>query len=365
MDLWKKIARVTLVAGAALWMYKDASTLPAFSVQTSAGVTALSETEQITEPESESESETATESESESESQSETASESESEPESQSESASESESEPESQSETTSESASESESELASASESWVNLCKELNSSISEYEGTWSVYVKDLEDGGSLTINEQAQSSASLIKLYIAGAVLNEIQAQNLERTDTIDQLLTEMITVSDNEAANELVRYLSDTHDHQDGLQKVNEFIDSYGFTDTHQYNGLDDSSLWYYPDHINVTSVTDCGRLLEEIYEGDFISHLISRELEGYLLNQEVTWKIPAGIPSEIKTANKTGETDNTQNDVSMVFTPYGDYIICIMATDLTDEDTAIEHIRTLSGTVYDYFTEMEAAE
>lgn len=245
---------------------------------------------------------------------------------------------------------------------SFKNLKKDLNEMIETYEGSWSIYVKDLKSGISLTINDQPQDSASLIKLYIAGAVLEKIQHQELEETETIDLLLSDMISLSDNEAANELVRYLSDSHEHQDGMEKVNEFIEEHDFTDTWQYNGLEDSNLWY-GDEVNVTSVKDCGRFLEEIYDGDMVSHLASRQLEGYLLDQEITWKIPAGIPSEIKTANKTGEKDNTQNDASIVYTPYRDYIICVMATNLTDEDTAVENIRAVSAKVYGFFQEADA--
>ena len=245
---------------------------------------------------------------------------------------------------------------------SFKNLKKDLNEMIDTYEGSWSIYVKDLKSGISLTINDQPQDSASLIKLYIAGAVLEKIQHQELEETETIDLLLSDMISLSDNEAANELVRYLSDSHEHRDGMEKVNEFIEEHDFTDTWQYNGLEDSNLWY-GDEVNVTSVKDCGRFLEEIYDGDMVSHLASRQLEGYLLDQEITWKIPAGIPSEIKTANKTGEKDNTQNDASIVYTPYRDYIICVMATNLTDEDTAVENIRAVSAKVYGFFQEADA--
>ena len=245
---------------------------------------------------------------------------------------------------------------------SFKNLKKDLNEMIDTYEGSWSIYVKDLKSGISLTINDQPQDSASLIKLYIAGAVLEKIQHQELEETETIDLLLSDMISLSDNEAANELVRYLSDSHEHQDGMEKVNEFSEEHDFTDTWQYNGLEDSNLWY-GDEVNITSVKDCGRFLEEIYDGDMVSHLASRQLEGYLLDQEITWKIPAGIPSEIKTANKTGEKDNTQNDASIVYTPYRDYIICVMATNLTDEDTAVENIRAVSAKVYGFFQEADA--
>lgn len=229
---------------------------------------------------------------------------------------------------------------------------------IGEYEGDWSIYIKDLKTQLSLTINDRPQDSASLIKLYIAGAVLEAVQQEELEMTENLEQLLRDMISLSDNEAANELVRYLDEDHNHRSGVDKVNEFIVNHNYTDTHQYNGLEDPALWY-TDTANVTSASDCGRLLEEIYNGDFINHLSSRQLEGYLLDQDITWKIPYGIPSEVVTANKTGEKDNTQNDTAIVYTPYRDYILCVMGTNLTDEDRAIEHIRSISSTVYEFFT------
>ena len=69
---------------------------------------------------------------------------------------------------------------------SFKNLKKDLNEMIDTYEGSWSIYVKDLKSGISLTINDRPQDSASLIKLYIAGAVLEKIQSQELEETDTV-----------------------------------------------------------------------------------------------------------------------------------------------------------------------------------
>ena len=38
--------------------------------------------------------------------------------------------------------------------------------------------------------------------------------------------------------------------------------------------------------------------------------------------LSNQENTWKIPQGLPDGIKSANKTGETDQDQHDIAIVY-------------------------------------------
>ena len=209
---------------------------------------------------------------------------------------------------------------------SWKELKTELTRRINSYSSKWSVYLKDLTTGNVISINERAQESASLIKLYVMGAVMQEIQNGNLEMNDTTKHLLDEMITVSDNSATNELVRYLNKDHDHKKGMKKVNAFIKAQGFEYTHEYNGLEDTSLWYDADTKNTTSAKDCGRLLERIYRGEFISHLASRQMEELLLNQQVTYKIPSTIPSESRVANKTGETSDCENDAAIVYTPKG---------------------------------------
>ena len=36
----------------------------------------------------------------------------------------------------------------------------------------------------------------------------------------------------------------------------------------------------------------------------------------------NGVITWKIPQGLPDGIKSANKTGETDQDQHDIAIVY-------------------------------------------
>lgn len=115
---------------------------------------------------------------------------------------------------------------------------------------------------------------------------MEQIHNGTLEETETIDRLLHEMITVSDNEAANELVRCLSEKHDHKDGLSFLNNFAKRQGFSDTRQVNGLEDSSLRHNPSDINRTSARDCGELLSRIYDGTLVSHMASRKMEDLLL-------------------------------------------------------------------------------
>ena len=215
----------------------------------------------------------------------------------------------------------------------WQELQKRITSMLSDYQGDWSVYLKDLKNGNTMEINEHAMQSASLIKLYIAGATLELIENGDLTETDTITHALHEMITVSDNESSNVLVRsFCDESGDFQTGLAKVNDFIQRMGFTNTIQVNGIADPSLWVSDGRINETSAADCGRLLEMIYNRELVSHYASYRFENLLNNQEVNYKIPAGLPEGTPISHKTGEVDDTENDTAIIYTPYGDYIFCI---------------------------------
>lgn len=240
----------------------------------------------------------------------------------------------------------------------WLN--QQITSRLEEYEGDWSVYIKDLTEGGTLEINEHNMESASLIKLYIAGAIYEQIEAETIVPDDTMNNALNDMIVYSDNESSNVLVRYLCDeSGDFQTGLAVVNDFIQRHGFTNTVQVNGIADPSLWVSDGRVNETSTADCGRLLEMIYDRELVSHFASFRFEVLLNRQEVNYKIPAALPEGTHISHKTGEVDDTENDAAIIYTPLGDYIFCIMSTDLTDTGAAVDHIHEITRLVYDYFT------
>ena len=220
--------------------------------------------------------------------------------------------------------------------------------------------MKDLSNEKTMEINEHAMESASLIKLFIAGTTYELIEKGELTETDTISHALHEMITVSDNESSNVLVRsFCDESGDFQTGLDKVNDFIQRMGFTNTAQVNGIADPSLWVADGRINETSTADCGRLLEMIYDRELVSHFASFRFENLLNNQEVNYKIPAALPSGTHISHKTGEVDDTENDAAIIYTPFGDYIFCIMSTNLYDTGSAVDHIHEITSLVYNWFT------
>lgn len=248
----------------------------------------------------------------------------------------------------------------AGGEEGMTDLKGELESFLAGCEGDWSVYVRNLADETYLEINSHAVKAASLIKLYIMGAVLEQIEAGTLQEDEQIRQLLRDMITVSDNESSNELVRRLSpDGTSHEEGMKVVNAFAQEGGYYDTSQGRDLRDYRE-VPAEGENYTSVRDCGLLLERVYSGTCVSAQASARMLELLKQQTRTWKIPAGVPEGVVTANKTGELSDTENDAAIVYGPGGDYILCVTSTGLADAGTAQQNIVTISGMVYAYLNQ-----
>ena len=105
-----------------------------------------------------------------------------------------------------------------------------------------------------------------------------------------------------------------------------------------------------------LHPASAKDCGILLEHIYNGTCVSSNYSKEMRKLLLAQTRRWKIPSGIPSGIKVANKTGETSSVEHDMAIVYGKKKDYIICVFS-NTGSEDYALPRIRNISRTVYNY--------
>lgn len=162
--------------------------------------------------------------------------------------------------------------------------------------GTWSVYVCDLVNNTEGAIQDARMQAASLIKLYIMGAVYenyDSIIAQYGQ--SSVDSNLYSMITVSDNDAANTLVSYLGGG-DSSAGMTVVNDFCSEKGYSSTHMGRLLLASNQ--YDD--NYTSVSDCGHFLKEVYEGSKESDAHAQAEFDLLAAQTRRNKIPAQMPA-----------------------------------------------------------------
>lgn len=243
------------------------------------------------------------------------------------------------------------------------NLLNQVQSLLPTDNGTWSVYVCNLLKDSDGTINDTPMQAASLIKLYIMGAVYENYgtiaQSHNSEE---IDSNISAMISVSDNDAANTLVNWLGNGNDAA-GMAKVNNFCQEHGFTST-QMNRL---LLAGKENGDNYTSVKDCGTFLKQIYQvinGTLSSSTLANADAMYfqLKTQQRKNKIPAQLPEGVGTANKTGELDTVENDAAIIYdTAKGiDLVVCFMSQDLTDTGAAQSTIAADARAIYGYYNE-----
>lgn len=235
------------------------------------------------------------------------------------------------------------------------SLENQLRSLVGGYSGTWSVYVKDLKTGGVININERSMYPASTIKAFVMAATFDRISRGKLSYNATIRSLMTDMITVSDNESYNALVRY-NGSGNFLSGASEINNYLSKNGYSYTSCRHTLHPSSSPSTGYGSNTTSAKDCGVLLERIYRGECVSAAWSQEMMNLLCRQTRRWKIPSGIPAGVKVGNKTGETSSVQNDMAVVFGPKTDYVLCVFSA-VGNEYYSNTRIREISRRVYQF--------
>lgn len=233
-------------------------------------------------------------------------------------------------------------------------LAKLLRNKLSKKSGEWSLYLYRTDTGEAVGLNAQIPMvSASLIKLYVAGCYLEKVEKKEVK--DNYQKQLFSMISASDNSATNTLIDVL--------GMDDINDFIMEHGY-----WAGRLNRKMLEQNGTENYTSSQDCGRVLRQVYEGTYVSKEASERLMEALLAQisRNREKIPAGVPSNVKTANKTGElfikdkkgvSIAIQNDAAVIFAPGQPYILTVMsAVPSGGEGQLHKEIAELSKEVYE---------
>lgn len=231
-------------------------------------------------------------------------------------------------------------------------LRSQINTSIGSYSGTWSVYVKNLNTGYSISINNRPVYAASEIKLYAMAAAYQQI-ADGVISEDDVYNTLSQMVANSSNEAFNSIVWTI--------GKYYISDWCIRNGYNDTIQCHGVYPA---YNADGLatsngyNLTTVEDMGRLLESIYRGECISAEYSKKMLNMLFNQHYRSKIPAGVPQNVRVANKTGETDDVSHDAAIVYSDNADYILTVMVDAPGAAWACSDSVVELSKIIYEYF-------
>lgn len=241
------------------------------------------------------------------------------------------------------------------------SILQEMVSEEQEKGNCMSVSVEKVDTGTQITVpddsvqgtsfEQEKMKAASLIKLYIAGSVYENMELMKEQETyiGETENLLSSMLCVSDNDAANTLTKRLGSDNAVK-GMAVVNAYCQKHGFSDTSMGRRM----LDFNSQQENYTSASDCTKFLEMIFHNKLEG---AQDILTYLKQQERVEKLPAGVPQGIVTANKTGELSDVENDAAIVYANGGTYIVTVMMGDLEDTAAARQTIVEISRMVYEY--------
>lgn len=234
-----------------------------------------------------------------------------------------------------------------------VNNRDDLTKQIKEYvnnkasNGKWAVYVRNLKTHKTYQVNSSSEmTSASVIKLFIAGATYEQIDNGTFTEASVSNDLKI-MIENSDNDAANRLINKV--------GMSNINNYISN------NSYNSTKLNRLMLAGGKENVVSAKDVGKFLEKVYDKRVVNSNYSDTLLGYLKNQNTKYKIPAGLGCDNCSASKSGELPNkgVANDAAIVYSSGGDYIIVVLSeVGSGNYSSANKDVTEISRIVYNYF-------
>ncbi len=229
-----------------------------------------------------------------------------------------------------------------------------LISYISKSDSYIAIYIEDLYTNKITSINDHPMPSASLIKLFVAGAYYQAIENGEIVETAYSKEEVHRMLSYSSNDAWVWLEEYMAYGNT-LNGITKVNNFASENGYSET--------GRLIENKDHLNenLTSVNDVGTFLKNLYNNNIVNEEASKTILDHLKNQYHISKIPEGLPEDIASANKTGELDTIQNDAAIIFADNIDYILVVMIDEVKNTQEAIDTIVKISELTYEYMTQI----
>lgn len=218
--------------------------------------------------------------------------------------------------------------------------------------GHLGFYYKNLVTGYQFGIRaEETFLAASVIKLPLYLHILTQIAAGKIDpghrltiedrdkmpscgalslftgAVDTdIRTLCRLMIALSDNTAANALIRYCT--------IPEVNAGFRAMGLEKTCLRRLLFDAEASA-AGLENTISPREMGMLLESLYCNRFVSPEVCQEALDTLLRQQIRHKLNGKLCKAVPIAHKTGEDDRLSNDVGIVFAPQP-FVICFTGHD-----------------------------
>lgn len=175
------------------------------------------------------------------------------------------------------------------------------------------------------------------------------LKSMPLPQQLTFYELLEFMIARSDNTATNKVIELL--------GYGYINQGISQLGLKSTvlrrkmmdfnSRNRGLD-----------NYTTASDMASLLNKIYNNEVGEVADCQAIISFLEKQKINDRIPQYLPETTKVAHKTGLERGVVHDVGIVYSPQGNYIICVLTKGVRNYKQAKDFIARLSLSVYNVY-------
>lgn len=267
------------------------------------------------------------------------------------------------------------------------NLSTEIPELLSNKGFNYSLICADVKTPDYFALNSYSKDikdisspSASVIKIYIMISAYYKISNGDLDSNSkvilqdsmkvggsgilsskesgteyAIDYLIYLMITESDNTATNILIDLI--------GQDYINSTIKELGCTNTSlNRKMMDIAALNSGID--NYTSVYDLYITFMQLYNNCCINEFYDNKILNILKENKFNTKIPNQLPSNTIVAHKTGELTSIENDAGIIFTSNGDYILCIL-TENGSNNIESEAISSTSKKIYDLYTSYTSSE
>jgi beta-lactamase class A len=255
---------------------------------------------------------------------------------------------------------------------------------LADFPGFYSIYIKDLATGEEFSDDaDVAYAGMSILKIAIMVEAYRHLDGP--PDADTT-KILTETMTLSGNFTANLLLRDTIGDGDAYQGVRRLNETMKLIGLVNTFMATPYDEDVLPQHittpanqrtdvttnPDPFMQTTPQDMGRLLEMIYQcadggGTLIAaypdELTPDECQAMLdvmSQNHIGALIEAGVPEGTRVAHKHGWVGDSHGDAGIVFTPGGDYVLCIYLyhKDWLEWEVSSPLMARISEATYEYF-------